>query len=285
MRILTKILHPSDIDKLNNILYDSANYSALFNYFDSSQIKHEKFRDTLYLLDDLGILTYNPITNKVNKLFEFSNSNVVNKLLNDYGDKLFEVIYIENVIRYRLIKPLTFSAYRDYLLQSNVLFQKNNSYYLQKNKTYLVEDNIIQKKKAVSLNELKIQLEKQNQIGELSESIAFEYEKKRVFPKVPVVISHIDVNRGFDMLSYQNTDSKEFDKFIEVKTANDKKQFYISKNELNTLKHYKEKYSLYYVNTQQKSVDTFDNIYKLIENKLVTLEPTNFIASIGDYLD
>ena len=91
-----------------------------------------------------------------------------------------------------------------------------------------------------SLEQLKKQLEQQELQGEEAELFVVEYEKRRLSQSAKkdsvMRISVIDVSAGYDILSYENEASAEYDRFIEVKSFSGNPHFYWSENEIETAK-------------------------------------------------
>lgn len=105
-------------------------------------------------------------------------------------------------------------------------------------------------RKIISIVELEQGLAIKKVLGELGERKALEYEigllKNQNIQKEPKIISDVDVSAGYDIASYLSPDSDSFDKFIEVKSCQDKRlAFYLSQNELRTAMEKGESYYLY----------------------------------------
>ena len=105
------------------------------------------------------------------------------------------------------------------------------------------------RRKQLSLERLKKQLEVNELGGEKAELFVVEYEKKRVGP--PLCdrikrISELDVAAGYDIVSFNSGNSHEPDRFIEVKAVSSS-GFFWSKNEFEIAKLKGEMYYLYLV--------------------------------------
>ena len=107
--------------------------------------------------------------------------------------------------------------------------------------------------RTVSNEDLLIALETKNELGELAEKLALKFEKLRTakFGKQPVLISKENVAAGYDIDSYENSNSSNFDRHIEVKYFNNK-HFYISKNEIETAKVLGSHYWIYLVTVENE---------------------------------
>ena len=87
----------------------------------------------------------------------------------------------------------------------------------------------------MSLQKLLKYLDKQQEQGEKGEKYVLNYEKCRLkgHPRITDIkqISQIDVCAGFDIVSFDNQDSDNLDRMIEVKTFEGSPHFYWSSNE------------------------------------------------------
>lgn len=119
-----------------------------------------------------------------------------------------------------------------------------------------------------SLEQLKKQLEQQEIQGETAELFVMDYEKKRLTTSEKrnniKRISEIDVSAGYDILSYENEFSPDYDRFIEVKSYSGNPHFYWSKNEIETAELYEEKYYIYLIDILK--IDSPDYIPTIIRN-------------------
>ena len=125
-------------------------------------------------------------------------------------------------------------------------------------------------RRTISLIELENELALRKEYGEIGERKAFEYETKllaeRGIAKAPKMISDIDVSAGYDLVSYLSSDSISYDKYIEVKSCQNKEQaFYLSRNELRIAKEKGESYYLYlYIRETDEIIiinDPYNRIY------------------------
>ncbi len=89
------------------------------------------------------------------------------------------------------------------------------------------------KKHRMSLAELEKKLLVEKELGQQAEEFVLDYEKKRLeqmgINKEPIQISLIDVSAGFDILSY---DKNGEEKYIEVKSCDNRYRFHFSANEV-----------------------------------------------------
>lgn len=107
----------------------------------------------------------------------------------------------------------------------------------------------------VSEEELLDNLEKQKEQGKEGEEFVLVYERNRITKEDLRCrierISALDVSSGFDIVSFNDNDSKNFDRFIEVKTYIGRPHFYWSKNEIEKAQLMGDAYYIYLVDFQQ----------------------------------
>jgi hypothetical protein len=174
----------------------------------------------------------------------------------------YDVVSSKVVIKNNSI-PLTASALKQLFIDMDV-FQKSTEtkyvYFLnpffidffeksvipeiQKNSSFLSESGL-------TYQEFKRLQELKNEYGEQAEIFVENYEKKRLqehyLNNKIKKISHLKVNAGYDIISLDSLQSKEMDRFIEVKSFSKTPEFYWSKNELATSELKRKKYFLYLV--------------------------------------
>lgn len=102
-----------------------------------------------------------------------------------------------------------------------------------------------------SLENLKRDQERREESGRKAEEYVFAYEKNRLTNKSLTAdikcISDIDVGAGFDILSFNDNTSVDYNRLIEVKSVNNPCVFYLSQNQMDTAKKEGDKYYLYLV--------------------------------------
>ena len=133
--------------------------------------------------------------------------------------------------------PLSLSGIRNVLISQGFLIPQRETwgthFYLAPEYDSFIAKYCKAKRKQLSLEELKKQLENNEIIGEKAELFVLEFEKNRLGgPLAGKVrrISEVDVTAGYDIISYNSVKSKEADRFIEVKAISSS-GFYWSKNE------------------------------------------------------
>lgn len=100
-----------------------------------------------------------------------------------------------------------------------------------------------------------------------------EYETTRLssHQRFPKRISSIDVSAGYDILSYQNSNSQNYDRYIEVKSYRGKPHFYWSANEKKVAEALGENYFLYLVDLLEMEQNRVNYIPTIIANPAETL--------------
>lgn len=96
----------------------------------------------------------------------------------------------------------------------------------------------------------------------MAEEYVLLFEKNRlnslgVFSEIKRV-SDYDVAAGYDIASYENADSKRYDRFIEVKAVDSKMGFHWSKNEISVAEREGEHYFLYLVDLQRYHQEDYE---------------------------
>lgn len=179
---------------------------------------------------------------------------------------------------------------RDFLISLKLLEYDNE--FLRASATftkYLVEHKVVGALESVGDNivskeELLVALETKDALGDLAEKTALEFETVRIkkLKKEPLLISGDNVAAGYDIKSYENSKSKTYDRFIEVKYFNNQ-HFFISKNEIETAKLLGKSYWLYLVtikNENQYRVEMINNPYvDVINSSAWVKDPVTFKIS------
>jgi len=148
------------------------------------------------------------------------------------------------------------------------------------NRIYIFDEELIKEsstkrgkinaRRTISLVELENELALRKEYGEIGERKAFEYEvgllTKQDIQKAPKIISDVDVSAGYDMVSYLSSASSSYDKYIEVKSCQNREQsFYLSRNELRVAKEKGTSYYLYlYIRETDEIIvinDPYNRVY------------------------
>lgn len=144
----------------------------------------------------------------------------------------------------------------EYMISLNIAIQNDREVIINEKYCYLLSESSIGKTE----EDLLLELDKNKKLGEIAESIALKFEVSRLrnmgktdlFKKVQL-ISKIDVGAGFDIRSFEGVTSISYDRFIEVKSFNNK-TIYITENEIQKAKILSEHYYLYLVNNKDVTI-------------------------------
>ena len=162
---------------------------------------------------------------------------------------------------------LSGAIYRNFLYE-NGCFIQNGGYLILKNKKLSdqVETQIVSEKKRMSQEELLLQLQKQQEDGDKGELFVIDYETRRLSTsaQMPRRVSLIDVSAGYDILSFEDSTSLYYDRYIEVKSYRGTPHFYWSLNEKNTAEALGNKYYIYLVDLNQLEQDVNGTYVPLI---------------------
>ncbi len=117
------------------------------------------------------------------------------------------------------------------------------------------------KKRKTGIEEFQKLLEQKQMHGEDAEVFVLSFEVRRLngHAKIEEVqrISEYDVGAGYDIVSYDDIDSSESDRFIEVKSFTDVPRFFWSRNEIDVAKVKRHRYFLYLVDRSKMSQDKY----------------------------
>lgn len=193
---------------------------------------------------------------------------IVEKLLIEIID--IDKFSFDSFLRTYLLKnsdiPLKYSGIRNLLLRLEFFSYGNNQNILVINKEYYkeLEELVKGKRIKITLEEFKnIQLLKEK-IGLEAENFVLEFERKklkalgRLDTKEIMKISSIDVGAGYDIVSYIDEKSTEYDKFIEVKSFDSTPSFFWTKNEIKVSEYKKENYFLYLVDRNKIFIEDYE---------------------------
>lgn len=107
------------------------------------------------------------------------------------------------------------------------------------------------KKRKIGIGELEKSLEQKQIYGAEAEAHVLAYEQKRLashsnFDQIER-ISEYDVGAGYDIVSFNELESTELDRLIEVKSFSDTPSFHWSRNEIDVARFKKDQYFIYLV--------------------------------------
>ena len=219
-------------------------YCAAFGWIELSDEVISVSPPIAKLLNDKAKLNDALIESTVNQLFK---GNLLDSKMFCYDSIKFSYCFKNEML------PLSLSGVRNTLISQGFFVPLRNAqgtrFYISSSYDAFVARYCKEQRKQLSLNQLKRQLYLNELAGEKAELFVLEYEKKRL--GVPLSekvrrISEIDVEAGYDIVSFNSRYSQEPDRFIEVKAISDV-GFYWSKNEYEIAKLKVDKYYLYLV--------------------------------------
>lgn len=197
-----------------------------------------------------------PFLNDKEKLNEVLIISTVNHLFEDsiLDSSMFFYDTVQCCYAFRNERlPLSFSSIRNVLISQRFFVPlrdiRGTRFYISPIYEILVAKHCQVKRKQLTLEQLKKQLEDNEAAGEKAELFVLQFEKERLgYPLCEKVrrISEIDVTAGYDIVSFDSNKSQEPDRFIEVKAVSDT-GFYWSRNEINIAKLKGDKYYLYLI--------------------------------------
>ena len=198
----------------------------------------------LSVLDDKEKLNDALIVTEISRLFD---SEVFNSNMFSYDSVQCQYSFKNELL------PLSLSTVRNILISQGFFFTirepQGTRFYISPKYDNLIAKHCKTKRRQLSLERLKQQIENNEIAGEKAELFVLEYEKKRLGqPKCNLVkrISEIDVSAGYDIVSFNSVCSDVPDRYIEVKAVS-KSGFYWSRNEYEVAKLFGENYFIYLV--------------------------------------
>ncbi len=111
------------------------------------------------------------------------------------------------------------------------------------------------KRRKIGIGELEKSLEQKQIYGAEAEARVLVYEQKRLvshsnFDQIER-ISEYDVGAGYDVVSFNDLDSVELDRLIEVKSFSGTPSFHWSRNEIDVARFKKDQYFIYLVDREK----------------------------------
>lgn len=177
----------------------------------------------------------------------------------------------------------------------DIAWDKNGKYMIPSSDILVTDDSVVayqhsEPKFTISEERFRAIQKTREQIGLAGENWVVDYEKDDLKNKGYVEladkvtrVSQTNISAGFDVLSYEIGGGE---KFIEVKTtALSKSEFFLSSNELDVAKEYKQRYWIYFL-SEIYGVPRLTKIHNpsVEVGRLLSLTPTNFrvqLLSIG----
>ena len=119
----------------------------------------------------------------------------------------------------------------------------------------LFEEQLKKRRSKMSLEQLMEQHRRQEEQGRKAEEFVLEFERRRLLwsenSNRVKQISDFDVSAGYDILSFNTSESTKYDRFIEVKSFSSIQSFFWSSNEMRIAREMKKNYFLYLVDMEQ----------------------------------
>ncbi len=257
---------------------------------------HQHYMNTLNLLKILGFIYEENRAIKIFPKYKDSNSEhwissegvfnntLINKCFEheecscDIEQLLNKCHYINNryIIQLDSSENLYFSDIRNFYISLGFIICDGDSrnYFINPEHNELINKTTDRKIKKLSIINLEKIQENKKQIGWLAERAVMDYEINKLknhphfTPNLIQQISEVDVNAGFDILSYKPINDSLLPIKIEVKAVSPKTyQFYFSKNEMNIASQLGNQYYLYLLPALNNS--SFDiNHLKIIRNPI-----------------
>lgn len=240
------------------------------------------FNIGVLVIDDTDTVTLN----KSFKDFLFSEKQMCDKfveylfiILKDDDD--FQNIFSSKNISYDIIYHsiqitygafgLKYASFKQLLIDFEVIkvhptieirkFIINSRYKKLFDKTILPEI----KRRKIGIEEFQLSLEQQQIYGEEAEKFVLKFEFDRLNGNKPIDwVAEYSVAEGYDIASFNDEESVNNDRFIEVKSYNGQPYFFWSRNEIDIARIKKHEYYLYLVNRDK--IDELGYIPIIIPN-------------------
>lgn len=171
--------------------------------------------------------------------------------------------------------PLAYAAIRNFMTVAGALEKETNGEICvsEDYETDFSSQLRIRKDK-FTLEQLRQKQEEQNKRGLEAEIFVLKLERERLPQKAYKIksISDFDVSAGYDIVSFSDSDSAVYDRFIEVKCYLGSPHFYWSENEVDVAKRKGERYILCLVDYTRITEEGYEpeyisNPYEVIFNE------------------
>jgi len=218
-------------------------------------------------------------------------------------DMFYEIFCAEHIsydVIYHYIQvdlaafPLRYSNFRQLLVSFDFLYphpDKNIRKFIIRPKHKRLFDTRLMpeiRKRKIGLDELQQTLERKQQYGQQAEEFVWNIERTRLalHPRIGRVeiISGYDVGAGFDLVSFENLESIEHDRFIEVKSYSGKLAFHWSRNEIDVARIKGDKYLLCLVDRDRMYEKSYTPRFLRNPYALIIENPKAWNKRIEDYL-
>lgn len=283
MSSLFKDISPKSIQHIIKSIrrYPSGNIELIEKYYNNSYPNFSEMCDFI-ISTKIGSIDNNKLVISSNKLFDEKTMDSLEfdikfvkfllKLKNNvYANSLHTYLSFFSDDCSYIFDPQTniqFSDIRNLLINMKIVEHVGDLKYKIVNDEFL---SLIERRKKPDYDLIN---KRKREKGERGEKIALEFEKNRLKAYPDLVtrirkISDYDDTRGFDIVSYSIINKKKMIRRIEVKTLDSRGSFYLTKNEIEVSKRFKNCYFIYLVDDERSEVvDLIENPYdSIMSNK------------------
>jgi hypothetical protein len=229
------------------------------------------------------------------------------KLLEE--NEQFSEFFNSNTVKFNIDKgnyylrdshlPIKHSTIKKILINTGLLLKDQNVrsiFYINEAYLEFFKSDVIKKmqlivgssrkKRQLSLDRLKEQLKRQEELGLQAEIFVLHYEKKRLY-RHPMISQIVRVseeysNAGYDIESFNDTETILINRFIEVKSFTGNVSFFWSNNEIEIAKDKEDQYFIYLVNRDEMERIGYQPLIITNPYKNIFLN-SNWIREIGQY--
>lgn len=226
----------------------------------------------IYFFEELGLISIDATNSIISSDFGKS---FLNCTLEQFTEKLASAVYLylieSSMINLEAVSydpntklchirrsgfPLGAAVFRNLLIDLKAM-QETTPGLFQVNEAYesLFEASIRKQVPKLTLEDLLEKQKRQAEQGRLAEEFVVAHEQKRLsaspLTKSVKQISDIDVAAGYDILSYEDANATQYNRFIEVKSFYGRPHFFWSLNEYETAKKLGDRYHIYLVDMER----------------------------------
>lgn len=143
------------------------------------------------------------------------------------------------------------------------------------------------KRRKMGIEQLEKQLAQKQIYGREAEEFVLRIERRRLEAHQKLqnveIISSYDVGAGYDIVSYESTESQDHDRFIEVKSYAENPSFHWSRNEIDVSRVKKNQYFLYLVDRSQMNKEDYTPLIIQNPHKQILENPEQWEKRVEDY--
>jgi len=233
-----------------------------------------------------GIIVNNPFCDFLRSESLFIDKFVEKLFFKLNFDSVFHTIFCSEYINYDIIYrsiqidnsafPFKYSNFKQLLYDFGVLQEhptKHFNKYIINSHYKKIFDKVVLpeiKKRKIGIEEFQKDLERNQIYGEEAEKFVLDYEKNRLKGiKEAYWVAQYSVSDGYDIASFENELSEEYDRFIEVKSYEGNPYFFWSRNEIEVSRLRENSYYLYLVD--RKKMQKVDYAPLIIRNPYVNV--------------